>query len=186
LSTVSHELRTPLNAILGYAQLLLRTEHDRDEQESLTIIERNAKAQAQIIEDLLDMSRIISGKVRLDTASLDITQVVRAAIDTVRPTAEAKGVIIDAVQIAVGFSRYERGFTYRTPEQLKEWQQDTLLHIRAAERYAEAEYWPMNDKACNNYGGCVFRGICSKDPSVRPAFLESNFVSRPWNPLQPR
>src|SRR5262249_16900189 len=79
LSTVSHELRTPLNAILGYAQLLLRNEHGQEEQESLTIIERNAKAQAQLIEDLLDMSRIISGKVRLDTASVDVAQIVRAA-----------------------------------------------------------------------------------------------------------
>ena len=97
LSTVSHELRTPLNAILGYAQLLLRSEHDREEQESLTIIERNAKAQAQLIEDLLDMSRIISGKVRLETTTLDMTQVVHAAIDTVRPAADAKGIRIESV-----------------------------------------------------------------------------------------
>jgi signal transduction histidine kinase len=86
-----------LNAILGYAQLLLRTEHNRDEQESLTIIERNAKAQAQIIEDLLDMSRIISGKVRLDISTVDVTQVVRAAIDTVRPAAVAKNIRIESV-----------------------------------------------------------------------------------------
>jgi signal transduction histidine kinase/ActR/RegA family two-component response regulator len=97
LSTVSHELRTPLNAILGYAQLLLRSEHDSEEHESLTIIERNAKAQAQLIEDLLDMSRIISGKVRLDIAAVDLSQVVGAAIDTVRPTADAKNVRIESV-----------------------------------------------------------------------------------------
>jgi signal transduction histidine kinase/CheY-like chemotaxis protein len=97
LSTVSHELRTPLHAILGYAQLLLRGEHNPEEQESLSVIERNAKAQSQIIEDLLDMSRIISGKIRLDTASLDLSQVVRAAIDTVRPTAEAKQVRLESV-----------------------------------------------------------------------------------------
>jgi signal transduction histidine kinase/CheY-like chemotaxis protein len=97
LSTVSHELRTPLNAILGYAQLLLRTEHNRDEQESLTIIERNAKAQAQLIEDLLDMSRIISGKVRLDTRSLEMSEVVQAALDTVRPAASAKNIRIEPV-----------------------------------------------------------------------------------------
>lgn len=97
-----------------------------------------------------------------------------------------KGVMIAGAQIAVGFSRFERGFTYRTPAQLREWQQDTLIHLRAAERYAEADYWPMNDKSCNNYGGCPFRGICSKDPGVRDRFLESNFVRNPWNPLQVR
>jgi hypothetical protein len=97
-----------------------------------------------------------------------------------------KGVIIDGVQVAVGFSRFERGFAYRTPAQLAEWQQDTLLHIRAAERYAEADYWPTNDKSCHNYGGCPFRGICSKDPGVRDKFLESNFVRNPWNPLAVR
>jgi signal transduction histidine kinase/CheY-like chemotaxis protein len=97
LSTVSHELRTPLNAILGYAQLLLCNEHTSQEHESLTIIERNAKAQAQIIEDLLDMSRIISGKVRLDARTVDMEQVVRAAIDTVRPTADAKNIRIACV-----------------------------------------------------------------------------------------
>lgn len=97
LSTVSHELRTPLHAILGYAQLLLRSEHDKEEHESLTIIERNAKAQGQLIEDLLDMSRIISGKVRLDVAAVDVAEVVRSAIDTVRPTADAKNIRIESV-----------------------------------------------------------------------------------------
>jgi hypothetical protein len=87
-----------------------------------------------------------------------------------------KGVLITGVQVAVGFSRYERGFTYRTPEQIKEWHHDTLYHLSAAERYANSEYWPMNDKSCNNYGGCPFRTICSKDPGVRDRFLESNFV----------
>jgi signal transduction histidine kinase/ActR/RegA family two-component response regulator len=97
LSTVSHELRTPLTAILGYAQLMLRSEHGGEEHEGLTIIERNAKAQAQLIEDLLDMSRIISGKVRLDVAAVDLAEVVRAAIDTVRPSADAKNIRIESV-----------------------------------------------------------------------------------------
>lgn len=97
-----------------------------------------------------------------------------------------KGVIIDAAQIAVGFTRFERGFTYRTPEQIKEWHRDTLMHIELAEKYAGEDYWPMNDKSCNNYGGCPFRSICAKDPGVRDRFLESNFVRNPWNPLQVR
>jgi signal transduction histidine kinase/CheY-like chemotaxis protein len=95
LSTVSHELRTPLNAILGYAQLLLRS--DDDAHEGLRIIERNAKAQAQLIDDLLDMSRIIAGKVRLTVAPVDLADVVAGALDALRPTADAKNIRLDAV-----------------------------------------------------------------------------------------
>ena len=90
LATLSHELRTPLNAILGWAQILRVSGEDL--AEGLATIERNARAQTQIIEDLLDMSRIISGKVRLDVQRVDLADVVRAGIDTVRPAAEAKGV----------------------------------------------------------------------------------------------
>jgi signal transduction histidine kinase/CheY-like chemotaxis protein len=98
LSTVSHELRTPLNAILGYAQLLLRGKIEAGELgEGLTIIERNAKVQAQIIEDLLDMSRIISGKVRLDVAAVELGNVIEAAVATVKPAADAKNIRIQTV-----------------------------------------------------------------------------------------
>jgi len=71
-----------------------------------------------------------------------------------------KGVIIDAVQIAVGFSRPVRGITYRTNDQLEEWLGDTKLWLRAAEGYAEEDFWPMNDTACGMYGGCRFREVC--------------------------
>jgi len=94
LSTVSHELRTPLNAILGYAQLLLMGKPQGTAAEELSVIERNAKLQAQIIDDLLDMSRIISGKVRLEVSSVDMTEVIEAAVATVRPAAEAKSLRI--------------------------------------------------------------------------------------------
>ncbi|MCE9546655.1 MAG: response regulator [Planctomycetia bacterium] len=97
LSTVSHELRTPLSAILGYAQLLLRGGTEGELSEGLTVIERNAKVQAQIIEDLLDMSRIISGKVRLDVKPVDLLQVVESAIATVRPAADAKEIRVQTV-----------------------------------------------------------------------------------------
>ncbi|HTU24035.1 MAG TPA: ATP-binding protein [Pirellulales bacterium] len=98
LSTVSHELRTPLHAILGYSQLLRysHTEHDQI-GEGLAVIERNAKAQAQIIDDLLDMGRIVSGKVRLDVTHVDLIEVIEAAVETVRPAAEAKGIRIQTV-----------------------------------------------------------------------------------------
>lgn len=93
LSTLSHELRTPLNAIVGWAQLLrMGTGLTSEMAEGLETIERNALAQARIIEDLLDMSRIISGKVRLDVQRVDLADVVKAGIETVRPAAEGKGV----------------------------------------------------------------------------------------------
>jgi len=99
-----------------------------------------------------------------------------------------KGVIIDAVQIAVGFSRPVRGITYRTNDQLEEWLGDTQRWLRAAARYAEEAFWPMNDTACGMYGGCRFREVCSKSPSVRQRWLESNFTqeNERWNPLKPR
>jgi hypothetical protein len=94
-----------------------------------------------------------------------------------------KGVIIDAAQIAKGFSRFERGFALRTEKQLEEWRTDFIWMAKMAEHWAEQDYWPMNDTACDNYGGCVFRDICSKDPQVRHVFLQSDFVKKPWDPL---
>jgi signal transduction histidine kinase len=90
LATVSHELRTPLNAILGWTHMLRvgLADHER----VIETIERNARAQAQIVEDLLDVSRIITGKLTLNVRPLDITQVVRAAIDSMRPAADAKAI----------------------------------------------------------------------------------------------
>jgi len=95
LATLSHELRTPLSSILGWAHVL-RTGKSTgsDLDKGLETIERNARSQAQIIEDLLDMSRIISGKVRLEVELTDVRPIVESAIDTVRHAAEAKGVAI--------------------------------------------------------------------------------------------
>ena len=91
LATLSHELRTPLNAILGWATLLKRVPvGSADHTRGLDTIERNARAQSQIIGDLLDMSRIISGKVQLDVQPMDLQEVISAAVDAVRPSAEAK------------------------------------------------------------------------------------------------
>jgi PAS domain S-box-containing protein len=98
LATLSHELRTPLNAILGYARVL-RTGIAGPEKfgRGLEAIERNANSLAQIVEDVLDVSRIISGKMRLDVQPVDLAPVVQTAIDAVRPAAEAKGVRIETV-----------------------------------------------------------------------------------------
>jgi PAS domain S-box-containing protein len=93
LATLSHELRTPLNAIVGWTQILKASGNNPDDlAEGLAVIDRNARAQTQIIEDILDMSRIISGKLRLDVERVDISGIIRAGIDTVQPTADAKGV----------------------------------------------------------------------------------------------
>ena len=96
LSTLSHELRTPLHAILGWSHVLTRR-GNADLAKGLEVIERNARAQTQIIDDLLDMSRIVSGKVRLDVQRVDLAAVARLAADTVRPAADAKGVRLQVV-----------------------------------------------------------------------------------------
>jgi PAS domain S-box-containing protein len=98
LATLSHELRTPLNAILGWAQILRADARDNPElDEGLAVIERNTRVQAQLIEDLLDMSRIISGKVRLDVQRVELQDVVKAAVASVRHSAEAKEIRLQVV-----------------------------------------------------------------------------------------
>jgi PAS domain S-box-containing protein len=97
LATLSHELRTPLNAILGWATLLRRVKVGGDDYvKGLETIERNARVQTQIIADLLDMSRIISGKVQLDVQPVDLHEVISAALDAIRPSADAKHVRLRA------------------------------------------------------------------------------------------
>ena len=97
LATVSHELRTPLSAILGWAHMLRHSRLDTQTTErALETIERNARSQAQIVEDILDVSRIITGKLRLDVSPVELAPVVEAAIDAVRPAADAKGITICA------------------------------------------------------------------------------------------
>jgi signal transduction histidine kinase/ActR/RegA family two-component response regulator len=99
LATLSHELRTPLNAIMGWSQLL-RTgagHNPQDLEEGLRTIERNARVQTQIIEDLLDMSRIVSGRIRLELQRIDLVGVIESALDTVRPPADAKAIQIEKI-----------------------------------------------------------------------------------------
>jgi PAS domain S-box-containing protein len=96
LATLSHELRTPLSAILGWSHILRRgVKSEADLQKGLDTIERNARMQTRLIEDLLDMSRIASGKVRLDIQPVAPVAVIEAAIETVRPAADAKGIRLD-------------------------------------------------------------------------------------------
>ncbi len=98
LATLSHELRTPLNAIVGWTQLLETTpDLSKELVEGLEVISRNAKAQTKIIEDILDMSRIISGKLRLNIQPIDLAEIVRVAIETLQPAANGKGVQLQIV-----------------------------------------------------------------------------------------
>ena len=99
LATLSHELRTPLNAILGWTQILrLRRQPDHEEVlRALGIIERNARAQVQLIDDLLDLSRILAGQLRLDVRRVALVDVIRGAIESVQPAADAKGIRLDSI-----------------------------------------------------------------------------------------
>ena len=98
LATLSHELRTPLNAILGWAQVLFaQAEANESITEGLSVIQRNARVQAQLIEDLLDMSRIIAGKVRLDVQQVDLQEAIKAAVESVQHAADAKDIRLQMV-----------------------------------------------------------------------------------------
>lgn len=105
--------------------------------------------------------------------------------------APIRGVVIDGAQVMLSEpNRFVRGFTYRTPDQTQEWLRDLELLLSTFETYARLNYYPMNDKFCSMFGGCKFRGICSKDPAVRERFLKTDFIKLPederWNPLKPR
>jgi PAS domain S-box-containing protein len=92
LSTLSHELRTPLNAIFGWAQVLRMRDLDKGTAHAVEVIERNAEAQIRLIEEVLDVSRIIAGKMRLAMEKVDVAAVLRATIETLRPAIQAKGI----------------------------------------------------------------------------------------------
>lgn len=108
LATLSHELRTPLSAILGWTQLLLKEGAQGEpakQQRAIEVIDRNARAQVQLIDDLLDLSWIMTGKIRLDLQQLSLPAVIEAAVESARPAADAKDIrlkaIVDQVQATV-------------------------------------------------------------------------------------
>jgi len=105
--------------------------------------------------------------------------------------APIRGVCISAAQLMLEEpNRFVRGFTYRTPDQLEEWLSDLQILLRQNETYVAEDHWPMNDTACDKYGGCKFRSVCSKSPQVRKNFLKADFTQLPederWNPLKVR
>jgi signal transduction histidine kinase/ActR/RegA family two-component response regulator len=98
LATISHELRNPLNAIMGWAHMMrLGKLTPANMERAVEIIYRNAKSQTQLVADLLDVSRIISGKLRLDVRSVDLLYIVNAAIDSIRPAADAKNIRVQTI-----------------------------------------------------------------------------------------
>ena len=103
-----------------------------------------------------------------------------------------RGVIIDAAQILLTapYSAFTRGVVYHTPAQLDEWLHDLRYWLTLAESYSNAGYWPQNDTACDKFGGCRFREVCSKSSEVREVYLKSSFTQLleedRWNPLKPR
>lgn len=107
LTTLSHELRTPLSAIMGWTQILLRQEMAMsvEHRHAVHVIDRNARAQVQLINDLLDLSRILSGKLRLDIRQISFSDVVTAAVESAKPAADAKDirlkVMLDPIQTVV-------------------------------------------------------------------------------------
>lgn len=111
LAILSHELRTPLNAILGWTQILRLPQGNRarDLQHGLEVIERNARAQMQLVEDLLDLSRIMSGHLRLDVREIASAELLRSAIESVRPTAQAKGIRLECEIDAAGIVSADAG-----------------------------------------------------------------------------
>ncbi|MFA5377044.1 MAG: PD-(D/E)XK nuclease family protein [Dehalococcoidia bacterium] len=101
--------------------------------------------------------------------------------------APVKGVVIDAAQIAGGFSRFMRGFTIRTDLQLQEWYDEALHKIEEARHYTREQHFPRRTASCGNYGGCPFRSVCGSDPRVRPNILAGDFVREArWDPIKRR
>jgi signal transduction histidine kinase/CheY-like chemotaxis protein len=97
LATLSHEIRTPLNAVLGWARILRTQPNLQSRTHALEVIERNAASQLRLVEDLLDMARVISGKLRLDIQTLSLAKVSDAAIEVIRPAADARQISIDRI-----------------------------------------------------------------------------------------
>lgn len=97
-----------------------------------------------------------------------------------------EGVIVDGVQVGVEFSRFQRYLVPRDEAQIEEWYRGLKELVAQMEHWAGEGFWPMNETACDKFGGCQFRPICSRSPGSRQRFLEAEFVKRIWDPLQVR
>lgn len=99
---------------------------------------------------------------------------------------QVRDLIVDGVQVGVGFSRFGRHLVPRDDETLAEWLEDAQVHIGHMEEAAAAQHWPMNDKMCSMYGGCPYQELCSRKPSAREKWLGAEFETRTWDPLRVR
>lgn len=137
LATISHELRTPLQAIVGYASML-KLGVAKDQAKALDAIERNAAAQARIVDDILDVSRITSGKLQLDFATVDVGLMINAALDSIRPEAQARNVrLIDELPDHLGviqgdFERLQQVVWNLLSNAVKFSETGGTVHVRAA------------------------------------------------------
>jgi PAS domain S-box-containing protein len=173
LATLSHELRTPLSAILGWAQVLRRGMRDAaDLQRGLQTIERNARAQAQLIEDLLDMSRITSGKVLLDVQTLSPTVFIDAAIETLRPAAEAKSIRLE--------KHYDAGagMISGDPARLQQVVWNLLsnaIKFTPRDGLVEVTLRPSNGEGNGDGSGNVEIAVCDSGAGIAPEFITHVF-----------
>ena len=94
-----------------------------------------------------------------------------------------KGMIVSGAQIGATFARFQRGIVMRHQSSLSEWYESLGIYFRQAEAYATANFWPMNEKSCGNYGGCPFASVCAKPPETRELWLRAGFSRRVWDPL---
>jgi len=98
-----------------------------------------------------------------------------------------KGIMLDGAQIAVGFSRFERGFIFVDEASLEEWYTDTMYTIERAQTAVKENYFPKNRSSCSKFAGCEFRSICSRSPHVREQFLKAEFERKEiWDPMKSR
>ncbi len=169
LATLSHELRTPLNAILGWSQILAQPDSaEEDLHEGLQIIERNARAQTQLIEELLDMSRIVSGTIRLEMNQIILADVISKSIEAIEPLAGAKKIQIvdddgaDKVRVNVDESRMLQVFSNLLTNSVKFTPPGGSIHVSAVEVNGNVE-------------------VLIKDTGqgIKPDFLETFTVSLP-------
>jgi signal transduction histidine kinase/ActR/RegA family two-component response regulator len=152
LAMLSHELRTPLSAILGWAVILRRGQMPLERaSHALEVIERNARAEAQLVESLLDLSRIAAGKLRLDTERVDLSSLVQAVVDSLRPSANAKGVALEMAarpgpMVVVGDSgRLQQIFSNLLTNAVKFTTQDGHIQVRLTRIGSQAQIQVIDD-----------------------------------------
>jgi signal transduction histidine kinase len=175
LATLSHELRTPLTAILGWCQLLTRGKRSEAEiARGLERIESSAQAQTRLISDLLDVSRIVSGKLRLEVQPLDLEPVIEAAIEAIRPAAEAKNIHVrshvdpDAVVVAGDSNRLQQVFWNLLSNAVKFTPKGGAIEISLESRSAQAVIC-VRDDGCGIRAqdlACIFDRFRQVDSST--------------------